>query len=206
MLLATVINALMAGMDDESILQRLRKAKKKKGFKVLMSDISPIIHMLGGDRGIDHYLNVPGHFMDLLKIPADPARMFYHKSSSVLKPTLDLLSGTRYDHKRPAKVHKIPSQGLYTWKNQRRGPISLSETPSFLIYQISQVLPIQIRNIFDVAIGEENAITGILRAGLGADIKRTYKRNEKKRRKKRPANKRFIKRIGAKKRSYTRTG
>ena len=174
LMLATVINALMAGMDDESTLQRLKKAKRKKGFKFLMADISPAIHMLGGDKGVDHYFNASGHFLDIPKIATDPVRMAYHKSSSVLKPAIDLATGTRYDHKRPAKLMNIGKQGVYTWKNTRRGPVSPSEAPAFALYQMSQVLPIQIRNIFNVAIGEENAITGTLKAGLGLDIKRTY--------------------------------
>ncbi len=173
-MLAAVINALMAGMDDESALQRLKKAKKRKGFKFLMADISPVIHMLGGDKGVDHYFNASGHFLDIPKIALDPIRMAYHKSSSVMKPAIDLVSGTRYDHKRPSKLSQIGTKGLYTWKTGRRGPVSPSEAPAYALYQMSQALPIQIRNIFDIAIGEENAISGILKAGIGLDIKRTY--------------------------------
>jgi hypothetical protein len=176
LLLATVINALMAGLDDESALERLRKAKRRKGFKFLMADISPVIHMLGGDEGVDHYFNVSGHFLDIPKIAFDPFRMGYHKSSAVLKPVLDLVGGTRYDHKRPAKLSKIGQQGLYTWKNQRRGPLSPEELPAYMIYQIFQLLPIQMRNVFDVAVGEQNAITGLMRSGLGLDVRRTYGR------------------------------
>lgn len=179
--LATVINALMAGLDDESALQRLKKAKRRKGFKVFMADISPVIHMLGGDEGVDHYLNVPGHFLDIPKIATDPVRMFYHKSSSVAKPVIDLISGTRFDMKRPVKLTKIGRDGLYTWKSNRRGPLSPSEMPAWALYEMSQVFPIQLKNIFDVAMGEENAITGIMKAGLGLDVKRTYdKLNQRK--------------------------
>jgi hypothetical protein len=172
--LFVAINALMAGLDNESAMQRLKKAKRRGGFKAAMADISPIIHMLGGDKGVDHYFNISGHFLDIPKIATDPVRMFYHKSSSVLKPVLDLTSGTRYDHKRPARLTKIGSQGLYTWENQRRGPISPSEAPAYMLYQMSQALPIQIRNMYEIAMGQENGITGIGKAVFGLDFKRSY--------------------------------
>lgn len=174
LMLATTINLLMAGLDDESALQRLKKAKKRKKFRFLMADISPVIQGLGGDKGVDHYLNVPGHFLDPVKMIADPVRMAYHKSSAVAKPVLDAFSGTRYDYKRPTSITQIGKKGLYTWETNKRGPISPSEMPSYLIYQGIQGLPIQFRNLFDIAAGEENFISGALRSAGGLDIQRTY--------------------------------
>jgi hypothetical protein len=168
------INALMAGLDDESAIERAKKAKRRGGFKVLMADISPVIHMLGGDKGVDHYFNASGHFLDIPKIATDPLRLSYHKSSAVLKPTIDLFTGTRFDQKRPTKLFEIGDKGLYTWKTNRRGPLSPSELPAYSLYQMSQLLPIQLRNMYEIAIGQGNFFTGIGKSALGLDFKRSY--------------------------------
>jgi hypothetical protein len=173
-ILMVAINLLMAGIDDETVWQRLRKAKRRKGFKMFMTDISPMIHMLGGDKGTDHYLNQTGHFLDIPKIATNPAGMLYNKSGSLLKPTLDIMSGTRYDKKRPTSIGDIGKKGLYTWDTNRRGPLGLDELPAYMIYQTSQVLPIQLRNQWEVFNGERNLITGAGASFLGLDIKQTY--------------------------------
>jgi len=174
--IATAINLLMAGIDDESAIERFTKAKKRGKFNVLKADISPMIHLLGGDRETDHYLNTLGHFLDPAKIALDPIRMAYHKSSTVAKPVADLISGTRYDMKRPTKISKIGSEGLYSWKSGKRGPLSPAELPSFALWQAMQLLPIQAKNVFDLMGGEQNVITGLMTTGAGLDVSRTYAR------------------------------
>jgi|GEM_PF-1252918 len=174
--ITTAINLLMAGIDDDSIAERMRKAKGRGKFNILKADISPFIHLMGGDRETDHYLNTLGHFLDPAKIAFDPVRMAYHKSSTVAKPIADLISGTRYDHKRPTTFSKIGQEGLATWKSGKRGPLSHAELPSYATWQAIQLLPIQAKNVFELFGGEENVITGIMKTNLGLDVNRTYKR------------------------------
>jgi hypothetical protein len=174
--IAAAINLLMAGLDDESAIERFKKAKKRGKFAVLKADISPLIHLLGGDRETDHYLNTLGHFLDPAKIALDPVRMAYHKSSTVAKPIADLISGTRYDMKRPTRIGRIGAEGLYSWKSGKRGPLAPAELPSYMIWQAVQLLPIQAKNVFEVFGGEENVITSGLKTGLGLDVSRTYAR------------------------------
>jgi len=176
MALMLAFNLIMAGIDDETAAERLAKAKKRGKFNWLKADISPLIHMFGGDKETDHYLNTLGHFLDPPKIALDPARMAYHKSSAIAKPVMDIMSGTRYDMKRPTKITKIGQQGLYTWQSGKRGPVAPSEMPSFMIWQAMQTLPIQAKNVFEIFSGERNVITGVGTAGLGLDISRTYER------------------------------
>ena len=176
LLIATAINLLMAGIDDDSIAERLSKAKKRGKFNLLQADISPLIHLLGGEKETDHYLNTLGHFLDPAKMLADPVRMAYHKSSTVAKPVADLISGTRYDHKRPTRITKIGSQGLATWESGKRGPLAPAELPSYALWQAIQLLPIQGKNAFDLFAGEENVITGAMKTVMGLDVSRTYAR------------------------------
>jgi hypothetical protein len=174
MALMLAINLLMAGIDDETAAERLGKAKKRKRFNMLKADISPLIHMLGGSRETDHYLNTLGHFLDPARMATDPVRMAYHKSSAVAKPVIDLFTGTRYDMNRPTKITQIGEKGLYTWKSGRRGPLSPSEMPSYMLWQAMQTLPIQAKNVFEIFSGEMNVITGGMTTGLGLDVSRTY--------------------------------
>jgi hypothetical protein len=102
--------------------------------------------------------------------------MAYHKSSTVAKPIADLISGTRYDHKRPTRITQIGSQGLATWKSGKRGPLAPAELPSYALWQAMQLLPIQAKNVFEVVGGEENVITSIMKTGAGLDVSRTYAR------------------------------
>ncbi len=171
--LTLIIGLLMAGMDDETAMERIKKAHKRGGLKSLMVDISPVIQMLGGDKGTDHYANIFGHLIDPLKIGLDPVRMAYHKSSIVAKPALDLLSGTNYASQRPTTIGKIGT-GLYTWDSNKRGPVGLTELPSYTLWQMIQALPIQARTAFEVFSGEQNIVVGSMKAVLGADIKQTY--------------------------------
>ena len=172
--LATVINLLMAGLDDDSLFENYAKAAKEGKFRVLQADISPLIHLLGGDKATDHYLNTVGHPLDMLKLAKDPLRTGYHKSSTVLKPVLEAVGGFNYAHKRPSKISQIGTEGLNTWNSGRRGPISPSETPAFVLSQAIQTLPIQLKNMFELFSGEENVITSVLESGTGLELNRTY--------------------------------
>jgi len=174
LILATLINFAMAGLDDDDLMERYKKAVKRGKFNALKADISPAIHILGGSQQTDHYLNTLGHFLDPAKMISSPVKMMYHKSSAVAKPVVDLVAGTRFDQKRPTPITQIGQKGLYTWESNRRGPLGPAEWPSYMVYQVLQTLPIQARNVFDVLEGEANVVTGSMKAGLGLDVSRTY--------------------------------
>lgn len=169
-----IINLVMAGFDDEDSIERYTKALKAGKFKALMADISPLMHAIGGDKRVDHYLNVPGAFMDPLKWAFDPVRSVINKGSSVSKPLVSLISGTNYRHQRPSRISQIGAEGLYSDKSYRRGPPSPSEIPAWGIQEMLNIAPIQFQKLFALLGGEENIMSAILESGIGLDINQTY--------------------------------
>jgi hypothetical protein len=172
--ITTAINLLFAGLDDENTFERLIKAKKRGKFNILKADISPAMHMLGGSKDTDYYMNITGHFLDPLKIAMDPLRMSYHKSSAVLKPVIEGIGGFDYAHRRPSTITQIGSQGLKTWESTRSGPINYAEAPAYFLDQIFQTLPIQTRNLLSLFTGKENPLANLMKTGAGLDVNRTF--------------------------------
>ncbi len=169
-----IINLIMAGFDDEDSIERYTKALKAGKFKALMADISPLMHAVGGDKRMEHYLNVPGQFLDPLKWAFDPVRSIVNKGSSVSKPLVSLIGGTNYRHQRASRISQIGSEGLYSYKSFRRGPLSPSEIPAWGIQEMMNIAPIQFQKLFALLGGEENVMSAVLESGLGLDIKQTY--------------------------------
>jgi hypothetical protein len=169
-----VINLLMSAIDDESAIERLTKAYKKGGLKATMIDISPVIHMLGGNKEVDHYLNFAGVFTEPLRWAKEPVKSVYYKSSTVLKPVMEAFMGTDYKGQRPSPIQDIPSKGLYSWENKNFGPISATEVPAHLLRQMVALLPIGAGQFYDLFTGEENVITFTIKQGTGIDTPRTY--------------------------------
>lgn len=172
--LVFLTNMIMSGLDDETAVERLKKSVKYGRFKVLQADISPMMHLLGGDENVDHYWNAAGSFMDPLKWAFDPIRSVYHKSSAIAKPAVKLMTGTDYRHRRPVPIHQIGSRGLYDYKSFRRGPLGLSELPAYTIQELINIFPIQIQKLAQMGLGEENVLSGLIEATSGQDITQAY--------------------------------
>jgi len=174
--IVAAINLLMAGADDESLLERTAKAKKARKLKILQADISPVMHFFGGDKSTDHYFNVAGQFLDPVKWAFDPVRSAVNKGSSVSKPVIGLIGGTNYRHQRPSSIGNIASDGLYSYKSFRRGPPSPSEMPAVLAQEAINTWPVQFQKVMSVFQGEENVISAILEGTAGLEINQTYPR------------------------------
>jgi hypothetical protein len=164
------INLIMAGFDDETMWERAKNAKKRKGFKVLQADISPIMHALGGDEKANHYFNVGGQFLDPLKWVFEPLRSAAHKSSAITKPVIRAIGGTDYRHRRPTDLWDIPTQGLNTYKPRDGGPLHLTEVPAFAIQEVMNMAPIQLQKLWALFMGEENMISAMMEGGAGLDV------------------------------------
>ena len=173
-LIVTVINLAMAGFDDETILERTAKAKKAGKLKIFQADISPIMHMFGGNKSIDHYVNVGGQFLDPVKWAFDPVRSAVNKGSSISRPVVSLIGGTNYRHQRPSTIGNIASDGLYSNKSFRRGPLSPLEMPAALAQESINVWPIQMQKVMAFAQGEENAIAAVLEGAIGLEVNQTF--------------------------------
>ena len=171
--LTVALNLLMAGIDDEDIFERFKKAKGKKGFKALMVDISPMIHLMGGDDSVDHYMNMGGHFMDPLKWFNNPVQQAIYKGGSLTKPIAGAISGLNYKKQRPTHFSEIPSRGLYDW-SMKKGPVTPTEYPSFITNEALNMLPFSVREAFGSVSGNEHIASQFLKGGMGMEVHRTY--------------------------------
>jgi len=175
--LTFLMNLLLSGIDDETMWERFRKAKKRGKLRAAMVDISPVIQLLGGDNDIDYYLNMGGHMFDPAKWAMSPIDSAYHKSGTLLKPALTAIKGTNYQHKRYVPFNRIMGEGLTHYDSRRHGSVKPSESFSFITTEMFGLLPIQGQQTLEFMTGETNLLVGGVRTVAGADIVRgNYKK------------------------------
>jgi len=180
----------------DAVKRRYKKAWDAGRLRWLDVDISPLHQALGGDPDTRAYFSIFGHFKDPLKFLTSPLTSLQHKGSVVSKIFLESILGkdwrgrrfTGWDelmgvddkgiYKRNSKKYGYkkgdPKGGKLTgeltkWSYGKSGPISLKETPSYVLSQIRGTQPVQVQNFFSFLEGEMDAFQAILKS-MGAHV------------------------------------
>jgi len=197
-----VANVLLAALDDDDFLTRYKKAWKAGHFRWLDIDITPIYKMLGGKSEARKYFSLFGHFRDPLKFLSHPIRSLHHKGSVVYGAFHEAMAGTDWRGQgftALSELMGVDDKGLYltktkthspgeskggrlAWKltsyGAKKGPIDISQIPSYALSQLIGVMPIQIQNLISMLTGQVSAFDGISRS-LGLHTGTTYPNRKK---------------------------
>lgn len=195
-----VANLLLSLGDDDSFLERYRKAWKSGNFRWLDVDITPIYKLFGGKTQARKYFSIFGHFKDPMKFIAHPIRSAHHKGSVMYRLFHEAMAGTDWKGHRFTTISEligVDDKGVYVTTRKgkyeagepkggklrgktttmdftgRKGPIEISQLPSFAIAQFKGIQPIQFQNIIGWIQGEIEGFDAISRSS-GLHTSSTY--------------------------------
>jgi hypothetical protein len=138
-------NLMMMPFGDDEF----EKAYAAGNLRWMGMNLTPIYHLLGGDRDAGMYFQLAGHFLDPIKFIGHPVQSAKYKSSVVGRIVIDALTGVDFANRRYTTFGELMTSGkTVSWKsNAKAGPISNSQIPSFLLNKKSGTMPIGVQKI-----------------------------------------------------------
>ena len=170
-----------------------KAGQDKKGWtklKWLSVDITPFANY--GNPDAPKYFSIVGHFRDVLKFLVNPGDSLKHKTSPVVQFGLDFATGSDWasrpfttvaelfgyddkgEFKRTTKTHKrgdpkggkLAGRFVGNWWEKSTHTVQWGQAPSFMLYEVQKVFPIQVQNAIAYASGSQDAFDSISK-GLG---------------------------------------
>jgi hypothetical protein len=172
-------NVIMSAFDDRGFGERFKDAWKAGNLRWLDIDVTPAYrgaYTATGQEASESrkYISLFGHFKDILRMVANPVKFFHHKGSVFYRYAHELATGANWKGNTFTTLGELmgmtsdpefdPLRGAFTKESPSRGPVSLSQAPSYLGAQARQSLPIPAQNLLGFIQGELDAFDAITRS------------------------------------------
>jgi hypothetical protein len=193
-LLTVAANALFsigAEDDDDKFFGKLKRTwgtgDDWKKLRWLDVDVTNIYKALGGKTKDRKYFSILGHFKDPLKFSTSTLRSLQHKGSVLFKTFYEALAGEDWAQRRYTTFGELIGTGsdlgmsaaeelkgqTVTWKKGKKGPLTPTRIPSYLLSQVKGLQPVQVQNLIAWTAGEMEGFDAIANS-LGLGVRTTY--------------------------------
>jgi len=168
--LSTVVlfNLLFGAIDDDDYEERFKKAWTLGNLRFLEVDISPLYHLLGGDKELPKYASILGHFKDVEKFIQKPFLSFQHKGSPMLSMMFNAIQGHDYKLARFTTTSELLGLNgdlgghAVSWNSKSKaGIIGPTQLPSFAYHSGMELVPIQVEKMIQYIAGEMDGFDAI---------------------------------------------
>ena len=198
-----VMSLIPDGDDEEGLdlFARYKSAWDAGNMRWLDVDVTPVYRLFGGDTETRKWLSVIGHFRDPIKFIVHPVRSAKHKGAILPRMFVDALTGTDWAGRKFTTTdeffgrdfekgyYKTTRRGKYKKGDPKYGKLEgrfvsdrrtggsvldpWTQMPSFALYEMRSVLPIQIQNAISFLGGEMDAFDAMTRS-IGVQSATSY--------------------------------
>lgn len=174
-----VLNYAMSGGDVQEMMDNYEKAWESGNMNWTKIDITPVYKMFGGDKDIQKYFSVGGHFMDPFKFMADPVKSAKYKQSIVGGTIFEGLAGTDWAGRGFTTIEDLLKEGETVGWGPKTGPVNWEQFPSYALSQLMGAQPIQVQNMIGYMNGEMDGFDALSKS-IGLNTTTTYEKKKKK--------------------------